>query len=984
MKYTKHFDVFGEEAKEVPCHRISGPPDDNTPGSVGALVIDTTSPNGVIYKCIGKNNLGRWIWKLITDEYIVPVTFRSDGKLVDANQAFSHWDWICQAVEYDGLRVICQHTESGDITEYFLSYISDQKKFAIFTSSSDEGGSTGKVKYLKINSDGYGTVHEYDISGGSNPLPVNVVVQRINDNLVVDSVDMSNEGISQAFTDGRSISVMVDDVYNGVDYLTTNVEIVDNCVYIRVAISEYKNWIIFSDGLSSWYIKEEINICESLTQEESKKAMSILRAEPRSYSFNITLCEKKEGYSISISNNKSWNELLARWEEGVKINVTAVFTDGNGHKLYTVKCPLIEFSSEESRFRFAFRDEVLGYNEIILRPGRTGLVDVQFSGVTGCSIDRVVLDSENQKAYILVSDESVLILWGNEFKNLTGNSGLIIHALVSAEMLGLDSHLYYSNELMITNIVSASESGLVPSDTPGVIIECEAIYQFRDCSIKNTDSFHNRSYCWVTEAIIDRTDPFFGVQECRRLKGPLILGIANYFSEDGFLTKANGFASSSRGFNTVASGAMADAQGKDSRALGVASHAEGEKTAAYGHKSHTEGTNTKALGENAHAEGLDGEASGDWSHKEGDDCYAEGIASHAEGAETIARGPHAHSEGYKTEALHGNTHTEGAGTRTGADNQHVQGTWNEVKGEDFLHVVGNGSSEDNRSNAHTLDKFGNAWYAGDVASRGVSLQGLNARAIELEKSSGHFLGTLYNFSAMTERQALSEWSVTNEDANNWSFVEGEGLKIKSQGNGIYGGNSDCKNVFILPTSGSFLVEVKVTMDRIPSENWQQFALLAITDQDNYVKMKYGFDNELGWQILAEKDGVPGVNHGAGIKWEPTTVWMRLKRVGSIYTGYCSTDGIAFRQIGEPITVEGLDVTHIGFAAFNDGGADSQIEFTVNYVQVETSGGITQLISRLSALESILSCTAADEGKVLKIVNGIPTWVSLINAEEVEF
>lgn len=33
---------------------------------------------------------------------------------------------------------------------------------------------------------------------------------------------------------------------------------------------------------------------------------------------------------------------------------------------------------------------------------------------------------------------------------------------------------------------------------------------------------------------------------------------------------------------------------------------------------------------------------------------------------------------------------------------------------DYVHVVGNGVSEDTRSNAHTLDWSGNAWYSGDV------------------------------------------------------------------------------------------------------------------------------------------------------------------------------------------------------------------------------------------------------------------------------
>jgi hypothetical protein len=37
----------------------------------------------------------------------------------------------------------------------------------------------------------------------------------------------------------------------------------------------------------------------------------------------------------------------------------------------------------------------------------------------------------------------------------------------------------------------------------------------------------------------------------------------------------------------------------------------------------------------------------------------------------------------------------------------------DVQGK-YAHIVGNGADEDNRSNAHTLDWEGNAWFAGDV------------------------------------------------------------------------------------------------------------------------------------------------------------------------------------------------------------------------------------------------------------------------------
>lgn len=42
-----------------------------------------------------------------------------------------------------------------------------------------------------------------------------------------------------------------------------------------------------------------------------------------------------------------------------------------------------------------------------------------------------------------------------------------------------------------------------------------------------------------------------------------------------------------------------------------------------------------------------------------------------------------------------------------------------VRGE-YVHIVGNGTADDNRSNAHTLDWDGNAWFAGDIYIGGNS------------------------------------------------------------------------------------------------------------------------------------------------------------------------------------------------------------------------------------------------------------------------
>jgi hypothetical protein len=97
---------------------------------------------------------------------------------------------------------------------------------------------------------------------------------------------------------------------------------------------------------------------------------------------------------------------------------------------------------------------------------------------------------------------------------------------------------------------------------------------------------------------------------------------------------------------------------------------------------------------------------------------AAGMYSHAEGAFTAALGEDAHAEGYRTIARGNESHAEGFYTVSGSFYQHVQGKYNIVDNNDvYAHIVGNGTIN-NRSNAHTLDWNGNAWFAGKVTANG--------------------------------------------------------------------------------------------------------------------------------------------------------------------------------------------------------------------------------------------------------------------------
>ena len=181
-----------------------------------------------------------------------------------------------------------------------------------------------------------------------------------------------------------------------------------------------------------------------------------------------------------------------------------------------------------------------------------------------------------------------------------------------------------------------------------------------------------------------------------------------------------GAFSSSFGLTCKASGDKSHAEGDGTIASGECSHAEGSETTALGECSHAEGDNTTAVGDCSHAEGSGTQASGNCSHAEGGGTVASGSKSHAEGTSTAAPGDSSHSEGKYTGVPGNCSHAEGYNTKASSDYQHVQGKFNiEDTTNKYAHIVGNGNNNNKRSNAHTLDWDGNAWFAGKLSQEGT-------------------------------------------------------------------------------------------------------------------------------------------------------------------------------------------------------------------------------------------------------------------------
>lgn len=118
-----------------------------------------------------------------------------------------------------------------------------------------------------------------------------------------------------------------------------------------------------------------------------------------------------------------------------------------------------------------------------------------------------------------------------------------------------------------------------------------------------------------------------------------------------------------------------------------------------GSESATLNVNCEASGVQSFASGYEAKAQGNYSRAEGYFSVSSGVASHAENRGAVASGDYSHCEGHDTEAA--------------SECQHVSGKYNVVDSNDtYAEIIGNGTSDNARSNARTLDWQGNERLAG--------------------------------------------------------------------------------------------------------------------------------------------------------------------------------------------------------------------------------------------------------------------------------
>ncbi len=149
----------------------------------------------------------------------------------------------------------------------------------------------------------------------------------------------------------------------------------------------------------------------------------------------------------------------------------------------------------------------------------------------------------------------------------------------------------------------------------------------------------------------------------------------------------------------------------------------------------------------------------------------------------------------------------------------------------------------------------------------------------------------------------SQWEWYNEDPNKWSLTASPGyLRIIGANNDMWKTCANPKNLLLqkMPT-GEFVMVAKLRIT--PTINYQQGGLLVFKDLDNYLKLGVVWNSTtqggLGVEFILEKNGRPVREPD----WPSITItsshpaFIRIDRSGSVFTGYYSSDGDQWKQVG---------------------------------------------------------------------------------------
>lgn len=266
----------------------------------------------------------------------------------------------------------------------------------------------------------------------------------------------------------------------------------------------------------------------------------------------------------------------------------------------------------------------------------------------------------------------------------------------------------------------------------------------------------------------------------------------------------------------------------------------------------------------------------------------------------------------------------------------------------------------------------------DTANRRVSIKAIssdqaNTYVIQFGKmpQSDEFDGPVLN----------SFWTINTEtptnyeNKNNWSLTANPGnLRIIGERGDFWKDHADLKNYFQQEAFGNWEATVKVNLSKVPNQNYNGIGITASQDNDNYVWIKYEYSSGKIMGMVKETGGAEPVTIGqlwasqlADVFGDKKEIYLRMKKIGNIYSGYVSADGKNYIPLGS--TTANYANPKFGFLASNGSQTLSQ-QFYADYEYVRfNTDNVSAAVTNIG-LNTKLKAAATEPASITSIITPV--------------
>ena len=190
-----------------------------------------------------------------------------------------------------------------------------------------------------------------------------------------------------------------------------------------------------------------------------------------------------------------------------------------------------------------------------------------------------------------------------------------------------------------------------------------------------------------------------------------------------------------------------------------------------------------------------------------------------------------------------------------------------------------------------------------------------------------------------------QWRWVRQDDSAWR-LSGGSLVVAARTGDLQENVNTARNIALQDVNGDWTAESRLAFSRPLAANNEQGGVIAYADDDNYVKLAWEMAdvsapiNKRRLVLVGEQNGVVTTTQVTGAEAQRLVgdngaIWLRLKKTGTTYRAYYSTDGNVYKFMGA--TTMTAAPTGAGLFAFNRAGTATDLDVAFDHFTIESHG-----------------------------------------------